>query len=291
MGTQARGTLLVLLSAVLLSTLPTVVKFGLAEADPLQLLAPRLVLGAAVLWGWLGLTRPERLRIDPQGRWDCALAGALNALSLAFFYLGLERNGASVAILLFTCYPALLLLWLRLRGETVTRLDMIRLALALAGVWLVASPGGGADPLGVLFGLVAAALYSVYILVVHTRLVSYPGSTQAVWVVSFLAATALVLRLGTASAEPLSWTGWAVVAWSGIFGTAIGRVLMMSGIRLLGGGQTALLMPAETVMTVAWAAIFLGERLNATQMLGAALVLGSVGLATAGARRRARGER
>lgn len=290
MGTQARGTLLVLLAAVLLSTLPTVVKVGLAEAPALSLLAPRLLLGAALLWVWLAATRPHRLRIDSQGRWDTALAGGLNGLSLTFFYLGMQYTGASIVILVFTCYPALLLLWLRLRGEAVTRLDIVRLLLALAGIWLVASPGGGADPRGVLFGLASAFVYSLYILVIHTRLVSYPATTQAVWVVTFLALAVSGARVLLLPFEPLSWTAWGVVLWSGILGTAIGRVLMMSGIRLLGGGQTALLMPAETVMTVTWAALILGERLSVVQMLGAALVLGSVVLATArqGLRRRAR---
>jgi drug/metabolite transporter (DMT)-like permease len=57
-------------------------------------------------------------------------------------------------------------------------------------------------------------------------------------------------------------------------------VAVVEGVRLLGGGQTALLMPAETVMTLAWAALLLGERISAQQTVGAGLVLTSVLLAT-----------
>ncbi len=278
---RSRGFLLVLFASLCLSTLPAVVRFGLQSgADPLQLLAPRMVLGAALLWLWLGLARPHRLRIDRRGLWSCALAGGVNTIALLLFYLGLRRVGASVAILVFSTYPALLLLLLHLRGESVTRRDIARLTLALLGIALVADPRGAVDPVGVAYILGCAALYSIYMLIVHERLVSYPASTSALWIVSFLAVGALLMLPLATPSRPLDLTGWGVVLWSGIVGTAVARVAVVEGVRLLGGGQTALLMPAETVMTLAWAALLLGERISAQQTVGAGLVLTSVLLAT-----------
>ena len=150
MKDRTRGFLLVVLAALCLSTIPTVIKLGLRDgADPLQLLAPRMILGAVLLWLWVALTRPHRLRIDRRGLLTCALAGAINTVSLSLFYLGLRRLDASVVIVIFSIFPAILLLMLHLRGESVTRRDMIRLTLAVAGVALVANVGGGVDLLGV----------------------------------------------------------------------------------------------------------------------------------------------
>jgi len=287
MENRTRGFLLILFASLCLSTLPAVVRFGLDRgATPLQLLTPRMVIGAALLWLWLGTTRPHRVRIDRAGLQACAVAGIINAVTLLLFYLGLRRVGASVAILVFSTYPALLLLLLHLRGESVTRRDLLRLALALAGVALVAEPGASAvDPLGIAFIVISAGLYAVYMLIIHERLVSYPASTSALWIVTFLALGAVLLRPLAEPAPPLDLIGWGVVLWSGIIGTAIARVATVGGVRLLGGGQTALLLPAETVMTLAWAALLLGERISAQQTAGAALVLTSVLLATVFRRR------
>lgn len=278
---RSRGLLLVLFASLCLSTLPTVVRFGLQHgADPLQLLAPRMILGAALLWLWLGVSRPHRMRIDVRGLRTCALAGAINTVALVLFYLGLRRVGASVAILVFSIYPALLLLLLHLRGESVNRRDLLRLGLALAGITLVADPGGSVDPAGVAFVVGSAAFYAVYTSIVHLRLVVYPASTSALWIITFLALGALLIRPLATPGAPLDLAGWGVVLWSGIVGTAVARVATVEGIRLLGGAQTALLMPVETVMAVGWAALLLGERVSGRQALGAALVLSSVLLAT-----------
>jgi len=282
MEDRTRGFLLVVLAALCLSTIPTVIKLGLRDgADPLQLLAPRMILGATLLWVWVGITRPHRLRIDRRGLRDCALAGAINSASLALFYLGLRRLDAAVAILIFSIFPAILLLMLHLRGESVTRRDMVRLTLGVAGVALVANAGGAVDLLGIALMLGCATMYSWYVVVVHTRLVSYPASTTAVWIVTSFALIVLVARLIAAPAASLTPVGWGVVIWSAVLGTTVARVATIQGIRLLGGGETALLMPVETVLSVTWAAFFLGDRINLTQAGGAALVLASVLLATA----------
>jgi len=283
---SSRGFILVLFAALCLSTVPTVLRVGLETgADPLRLLAPRMVLGAALLWLWVGVTRPASLRIDRAGLRYCALAGAVNAVNLLMFYLGLRRVGASVAILVFSVYPALLLLLLHLRGESANRRDMLRLVLALSGIALVADFGGSVDPLGVALIFGCAVLYAFYMLIIHERLVRYRASTSALWIVTFLAAGCLLMLPLAGPGRALDATGWAVVVWSGVVGTTVARVATIAGVRLIGGAQTALLLPVEVVLSVALAALFLGERINGVQATGATLVLASVLLATVVRRR------
>jgi drug/metabolite transporter (DMT)-like permease len=225
-------------------------------------------------------TRPHRIRIDRRGLFNSVLAGLFNTLALLCFYLGLRRIDASVAILVFTIYPAILLTMLHLRGESVTRRDVLRLVLALSGVVLVADPGGSADILGVVLVLGTAFMYASYIFVLHTRLVSYPTSSTTLWIITTLGvATPLLLPLFP-SERSLDLDGWGVVVWSAVIGTVIARLAIIEGIRLVGGGQTALLLPVETVASIAMAALFLGERISLMQTAGAVLVLTSVMLAT-----------
>jgi len=282
-NSQRRGLVLVLMAGLMLSTVPVAVKFGLeAGVAPSKLLAPRMLVACLLLWLYVGITRPHRLRIDRRGLRDCALAGSLNSISLLLFYLALERLDAGVTIVIFSVYPAMLLGMLTLRGERITRLDWTRLVLAVGGVTLVAEVGGRLDPLGLLFVLTCAAVYTLYVFVVHTRLITYPSSTTAVWIVTFFALGVVLLRGLDAAAYSLSPTAWAVVLWAGVLGTAVARVAALEGIKLLGGGQVALLMPAQTVLSVIWAALLLAERMSPLQIGGALLVIGSIVLAPRG---------
>lgn len=282
MKSNTRGLLAVLGASAMLSTVPTAVKIGLGtRASPLQLLAPRMLLGAGLLWAWALLTRPKRIRIDGRGLATCALAGCTNAVSLTLFYLSLERIDASISILVFTLYPAILLIMLLLRGEPVTRVDWLRLGLALAGIWLIVGPRGHVDLIGAALSLGTATVYALYVLIAHARLKGYAPSTQALWIITFMALAVQLPSLLLTSGEPLDSTGWAVVLWSAVFGTTLARVLTLMGIRELGGGQSALLAPAETVMSVSWATLVLGERMSPPQLAGGVLVIASVALAAA----------
>ncbi len=281
MEDRSRGFILVLFAALCLSTVPTVLRVGLQTgAAPLQLLAPRMILGAGLLWLWVGATRPGGIRIDRRGLRYCAIAGGVNAVNLLMFYLGLRRVGASVAILIFSVYPALLLLLLHLRGESANRRDLLRLVLALSGIALVADFGGAVDPVGVALIFGCAVLYAFYMLIIHEHLVEYRASTSALWIVTFLAVGSLLMLPLAAPGPPLDSTGWAVVVWSGFIGTAVARVATIAGVRLVGGAQTALLLPVEVILSVFWAALFLGERINSRQVAGAFLIIASVLLAT-----------
>ena len=279
MSDRTRGFLLVLLASVLLSTLATAVKLGLGSAGAAQLLAPRMVLAMVLLWAWIGITRPQRLRIDRRGLLSCAVGGALNTISMWLFYLSLTRIDASVEMLIFSVYPALLLFMLHLSGEKVSQLDLVRLTLAIVGIALVANPTGDVDLVGVALALACAGTYAAYMLLIHARLLPYAASTTTVWMTTFMAIGSLLLRLGYRPAQPLDTAGWAVVLWSAVVGTVIARMMIIAGIRLVGGGQTALLLPVQTILSIVWSMLLLGERLSGLQTIGAALVVASVALA------------
>ncbi len=283
MRAHDRGFLVVFVASACLSTLPTAVKIGLTvgAATPLQLLAPRMVIGSSFIGLYLLLRRSGGILIDRRGRQSAALAGVFNLLALLFFYWALRRIDAAVGMLVFSTYPALLLGVLALRGESITRLDWTRLAMALLGIALVSDLTGDVDPLGIFFAVVCATFYALYMLVIHTRLVAYPATSTALWITGTMGLLAYLLIPLEAPGEPLSSVGWAVVLWSAVIGTAIARVATIQGVRLLGGGQTALLMPIEAIMSLAWAAMLLGERLAPMQWLGAGMIIGSVMLAPA----------
>jgi drug/metabolite transporter (DMT)-like permease len=88
-------------------------------------------------------------------------------------------------------------------------------------------------------------------------------------------------------------TGWAPLsgaAWLGIIVLAVvctylARVAMFTAMQRLGGSQVTLLVPLETLLTVVWSVLFLGERLSPLQWAGSGLILLSAALAARRLRR------
>lgn len=276
------AVLWVLAACVALSTAPAAVKAALNVGDdPTALVALRNAVGAVALWLVVGARRPELLVVSRRGWCWCCAAGVANALSMLGYYVGLREVELSLATLLFAAYPAAVLLLLWLGGERATATSVVRLALALGGVALLAGGVGvggvgEASVRGVLLVVAATFVFALHLNLVQWRLRGIPAMTVTVHVVTAMAACLLaawwLAPTGAAGRWP-SALGWGVVAWTGLVATAFARYAMFLGIQRLGSGQTALLGPIETLCTVAWAVLLFGDAMDWRRWAGGALVL------------------
>ncbi|MEM7344431.1 MAG: DMT family transporter, partial [Chloroflexota bacterium] len=282
--TYLNGMLLGLLAIFCLSLVPILVKVGLeAQAQPIPLLTMRLVVAAAVLWAVFLLFQPAYLHIDQRGLLGCLIVATANVGSLTFFYSALPLVDASVAHVMFSAYPIFVLLLLFVRGETLARIDLLRLALALLGVYLLVGPGGMVNTRGIIFLTITTFAYALHLNSIQWFLSDYPPQTIAVYVISLMAVMLSVIYSFQFGAwQPFSWTGWAVVLATGLLSTVVARLAMFASIQRIGSGQLALLGPLETLLAVFLAILFLGERLGLLQWAGTLLILVSTLLVMAG---------
>jgi drug/metabolite transporter (DMT)-like permease len=154
------------------------------------------------------------------------------------------------------------------------------LAVALAGVYLLVGGGGQADAAGLLLLAGAVVASSVQTVVIQWYLQEYDGLTITFYMVAGMAVSAV----GWWVVQGARWTAPTGPAWLGIavlavVSTYLARVAMFAAIKRLGSSQVALMVPLETMLTVAWSAIFLGERFNWTQVVGSGLIMVSAALA------------
>ena len=156
--------------------------------------------------------------------------------------------------------------------------------IAWIGLVLVAAPEGwgalGPDAReGALFALGAALTYAVF-------LTSSESATLALGAVRFtalsnvgtLAALVIVTPWVSSASDfvfPAPALVWMAVVVLGC--TVVPFFLLSVGIARAGAGPASLLTLVGPPITVGAAFVILDERLSATQLLGAALVLGSVG--------------
>lgn len=256
------------------------VLYGLG-LDPNTLLFVRFWITIAVLGGFLLLSAPRRLRLGRRPALIALGGGLATGVSMLAFFWSLTRLPASIASMTFSLYPLAVLGLLRLRGEPLTVRHLVRISLGLGGVYLLLGPDQGVDWLGVLLVVVSILTSSAQSVFVQWYLRDADGLAVTLYMV--VGIQIVVAGFWWSQGADLTIPGWP--AWLGItalavLSTVLARALWFTAILRLGSGQVAMLVPVETLLTVIWSFLFLGERLTGWQALGGGLILLSALLAS-----------
>lgn len=267
------GVVLALVSAAAFGVMPVLTKVVYADgAEPVGVLAVRFGLAAAVLLG-LARLRGEPL---PRGRPLAALLGlgglGYVTMSLCYFF-ALERISAGLASLLLYFYPALVVVLgavlLRDRPRPVAVACVV---VATAGTALTIGPVQGGQGLGVLLGLGSALAYSLYILG-SSRVVGVGPLATSATVLTACAGVYGTLAVVTGPQLPTAPSAWAALVGVALIGTVVAVTAFFAALALLGPADTAVVSTVEPVVSIAAAALVLGERLGPLQLAGGVLVL------------------
>jgi drug/metabolite transporter (DMT)-like permease len=205
------------------------------------------------------------------------MGGGIYVLQSFSFFKALQYASAGLVGLLLYLYPFLVtVLGAVLFREPLGVKRFTAVCLALAGTALTLWGGISGSAAGVAFGVIAALLYSAYILVGSRILKNEePFGSAAVVMLSAAAVFGVMVAIGE-PAFPQSAAGWRAIVAIAVFSTVIAIVGFFIGMRILGAADASTLSTLEPVVTIALAAIFLGERLQPVQLIGAAVVLGAV---------------
>jgi DME family drug/metabolite transporter len=245
--------------------------------------ASLVVLLAAVRFRGRGLALHMLDRRSASLLVGAGLAGALLNLSI---FASFDRITVALALITFYTYPALLALTgVLFHGERLTAPKAAVLALAIAGMALVVvgqlDPAAGLriDPSGLALAFFAALCQVVYFTIGRSGFRHLPAdeATLGVFAISipvYVVAGLLTGGLAAAVSVPLGDPALlGICAVMGIVGAAIPSILLLTGIRTIGGVRTGILLLVEPVVGVALAAALLGQAIVPLQVLGGALVL------------------
>jgi drug/metabolite transporter (DMT)-like permease len=254
--------------------------------DPSTILVLRLWLAVGLLFGTLAVAAPDKLRLERRLLPVVAVAGITLGLAILLYFWSLTRLDTSIAAMLAALEPLMVLFLLRLRGERFTYRNTVRLALGLAGVYLLVGVQGGADWLGLLMaaGTVVGSAFQTVAL--QWYFTGQDGRTVTAYMVLMMALTVSVVWVlqGTAWHNPI-WQAWVGIGVLALVPTYLARLTLFAAVKRLGGGQVSLLGPFETFLTVIWAISFLGDRLSLSQLAGGVLIILSAVLAVRRLRR------
>jgi len=255
----------------------------------------RCLFGLPIL---LLVARSEWVAIGPMSRRTMGLstlAGVFFAVDLITFHYAVNWIGAGLGTVMGNLQVLIvgLAAW-AVFGERLRRETVVALPIMLVGVVLISGVVGsgayGSNPqLGVMIGLVTAAAYAGYLLVIRR---ASPDRRPAGPVVIATAVTALIAGLFGAAVGDLDLTpGLPALAYLlalGVLSQSVGYVFIQVSLPRLPAVITSVLLFVQPVTTMLLGAVLLAEAPSGWQLAGVVLVLGGMALAT-GAMGRARG--
>jgi len=285
---RLRGYGLVLLAATLWATIGLFYRYLEAQGLPrLTIAFYRAAVSAVLLFAVLAWRDRRSLRIH---RRDWVLFLAFGLFGVAAFYIiyvyAIALAGMGVAAILMYTAPAWVAVFGALcLGEPPTRVKVIALLLAVGGCALIGWPAVQGDPLvddragwvGVLAGLGAGLAYGLYTIFSKVAVRRYsPWATLAY---GLAVGTLFLLPLQSPTALARAFTApstVAVVLGLGLVPTVAAGAAFNAGLQRVPASNASIVATLEPALATLLGWLFLGERMAAVQMVGAALILVAV---------------
>jgi drug/metabolite transporter (DMT)-like permease len=249
-----------------------------------------MVMASLVFLPWALPVLPRLRRPQTLGRLVAASLLGLVGYQL-LVTLGLRLLPASTVGLLLATEPVWVLVLGRLFfGERGGVRPWVGSAAALAGVAVLAGPGAitGASGLRALagIGLVLAstlsfAAYTIVIRPLSAELGAVPA-TAACTIVGTLPYLAFAWMLPGAGLPHLREVVWLDLVFLGVGSAAVGMLLWNVAILADNVGRVSLLLYLEPAVSVAAAAMFLGEHVTLAMAVGGLLILAGVAVGSTG---------
>lgn len=261
---------------VFLGAAPILGKMALLEGvNAFSVAALRTLVAVALLWVIYLLFYRRYIYIYPAGLIGCVVIGVVNGIGSLFYYSGLDFVDASLAQLLNGMYLLFALLLSHLGGQYLDRRTVFRVMLALAA--LVMLTGIGSSPvnwLGVALMLANALMFAGTMMLSQNLLYEMPAQTATLYILTTMGAlvTVVWLLVGKFPTEAaLEGAALPIVALG--VTTMLSRLAMFTGVKFIGGMQTAIIAVMEIGVSLVLAFIVLGDRLTAVQAVGVALFI------------------
>jgi len=272
------GLVWALLSPVFLGTVPILAKLAYAAGvNVLTVVTFRTLFAAGLMWFATGLFARHYIKSSLPAIVSSLIAGGINGFGSIFFYASLTRIDASVGQLINITYLIFVTIFLRLAGQNISWLTMLRTAVTIFAIYLL-TQGGLTPPdwIGVGMMLVAAIMYAIQLVFSQRILLDIPAPTMTLYAITAMAiVVSLAWIIQPTNLLTVSMAGWQAILLMGL-ATALARLTLFLGVKSLGSIQTALLGVFEVVVTIGIAAVLLHERLTLTQWIGAAILVISI---------------
>jgi probable blue pigment (indigoidine) exporter len=292
----AIGQISAAVAAVLFGTAYVATSIAFRSFTPLGAAMSRGLLSTLVLLPAVLLTRQSGAgAITRSQTWRLIILGLCGGLGFVVaLNLAVSNAGATLPAFAASMSPILaaVLAPLVLR-EALTIPAVVGFTAAVAGTALLSgTSSSGADGPGILFGLLAALCFALFLLLSRRWSRSYRLTGGAI-ALSIAATTGLGLLPVELIREPglllpanLRPDATIALIWLALVPGVLAQLFVVASVRRVKTRSSAAMLLVSPLTAAVLAGLLLGETLNAPQLLGAALILaGTVGAAGLGGER------
>jgi drug/metabolite transporter (DMT)-like permease len=233
-----------------------------------------------------------------RGKWSAVARAKWRILGMATigvagtqlaYFAAVQRVPVSTALLIEYLAPLLLVLFVWARTRRAPGLVVIiGSVVAIGGLVLVIGPGSivATDGLGIVFAAIAAVGCAIYYVIAARPSDGLPPVAYAAFglaggsaMLAIVGATGLVPFTANFGSIPFVGTPqpwWVPLGMVGLLATAIPYVASIAASEMLGSRLMSFVGLLEVVFASVFAWISIGEALNATQLVGGALILAGI---------------
>lgn len=245
-----------------------------ASIDAVTFTSVRLLAGAATLWLLIRFTSNDKAG---RGNWPSALALFGYAILFSLAYGGV--TAATGALILFSSVQATMIGYGLWSGERFKAVQMLGLAVALAGLVVLLLPGLAAPPLPSALLMAGAGIaWGIYSLRGKTG-----GDPTKVTAGNFMRAAVMALAVSVFSirGSSISAEGVAYAVASGALASGVGYAIWYSALPFLKAASAATIQLSVPAIAAAGGALLLHESLTSRVVLASAAILGGIALVIA----------
>lgn len=290
-----KNSLLIFLGGICYGAVGSVIKMGYASGyTPTDLVCIQM-LSALVIFAFLALIhrirRRESYELNARQLISLVLAGIATCLTSLFYAYSLERLPASVSITLlfqFTWLGVALEACMQRKSPGLWRI--LATGIILFGTFAASGLLGFAifepdrlfhelDPLGVLFGLLAAVSSTCYLYSTGNAAVELHVSQRAFFIALGASLTVLCIDPSSIYAYAKEEHALLFAGFLGFFAIVLPVYLFATGAPALPSGLVTIMASSELPASVSCAVLLLGEDLNPLRFVGVVLILLGVVLA------------
>jgi len=250
--------------------------------SPAHLSQLRVTVAFALLAGTLAVVDRGRMRIAPADVPRMAWLGLAGVAIVQFsYFLAIDRLPISVALVIQFTGPLMVLLWLRVVHRRHLRPSLYAaVGLSVVGSALVVEihRASSLDGLGILFSLVAAVTFAIYLIGFERAGHSYDAFTTLAWGLGF--ATLFWLLLSPPWLFPFGDFGdtrsAALALGVVVIGTLAPFLLNVTALRHLPAARVGVVATLEPPLAALIAWLVHGEALTGVQIFGGLVVVAAV---------------
>lgn len=272
------GLMQIVLSAILWGTAGISAKYliDVYSLSALTIGAMRLLIASPILLIMSKIQLKERIKIAGSHYVLFVIYGITVATYQIAYFTAVKSIMVSVATLLALCTaPVFVAILSRIfLKEKMRTIVIIALVVSIVGTSLIIGLRGnqilaGTSYWGYSLALGAGLSYAVYTLCGKELVVYYPSAK--VISITFSLGALLMLPFVKIPGN-LSWNAWAILLYLGVVPTAIAYIIFTQGLKKTSATKASIATLFEPLTSTTLSVLLIGEKFNASQLLGALLL-------------------